>query len=469
MAYDLLPYSDRTRSYSAWGTTARGDIRTVGMAGATLGLGDTFIASLDNPSGLAMTLNGADLNFASNVIYDRNIQNYDSAMNTSNFGVAFSHYPWGFSVGYVLPYVEGQTYLTPNSAREPQEIEVSTRQFYLSGARLFFKDHLALGASLILGQAKQTITPVGAALFSSTSHSYAIGASFGATYRLPSHLLLGFSYSIPMHYNGNYESHPTSVLPGFNRSVEVPGRIGLGLGWIPNRVFRADFTSFLVGSTEGTALLRNDSIFVGQNATFQPRIGLAYIFLDYKELKGTAFLGSYFETSRIENTDSRIHETMGVELKPWIFSLGWGLDNATGYRNYLFSLGVDIFNVMAKLDIIPTAWHPPYKGIAPSPTSLSDEGLPRPMVKNWRPRGPNMNPLEVGLSIPEKLEQKAEAIGKSVGDNATSIGQGFVNFFKSKKPSKNSRKNNKKSKIQKKQEIEEFNEYEIPVLEPNTD
>jgi hypothetical protein len=35
-----LPYATRTLEYSAYSGTTRGDIRTVGMAGATLGLQD---------------------------------------------------------------------------------------------------------------------------------------------------------------------------------------------------------------------------------------------------------------------------------------------------------------------------------------------------------------------------------------------------------------------------------------------
>ena len=63
---DPLPYTVRTQPYNAWPTTVRGDIRTVGMAGASVGLGDTFIASTANPAGPAMTLQGADLSYTSN-------------------------------------------------------------------------------------------------------------------------------------------------------------------------------------------------------------------------------------------------------------------------------------------------------------------------------------------------------------------------------------------------------------------
>src|SRR3954465_6490571 len=100
-ALDLLPYSTRTHTYSAWSTAARGDLRTVGMSGATVGLADTFIAALDNPAGLAMTLNGIDANFTTNFVYDGNIQSFDKSKGFYDFGIASDSYPWGFSIGLV--------------------------------------------------------------------------------------------------------------------------------------------------------------------------------------------------------------------------------------------------------------------------------------------------------------------------------------------------------------------------------
>src|SRR5690349_14222379 len=84
---DTFPtYQTRTRPYDGWTTGVRGDLRTVGMSGATLGLAETFIASLSNPAGLAMTLNGADVNFATNTTYDGVIQ--PTAIQSYSLGIA---------------------------------------------------------------------------------------------------------------------------------------------------------------------------------------------------------------------------------------------------------------------------------------------------------------------------------------------------------------------------------------------
>src|SRR3954468_20102537 len=103
-AVEALPYTTRTQPFTGWSGTARGDIRTVGMAGATVGLADTFLATGDNPAGLAMTLNGGDLSFSSNNVYDAHIQNFDDAVSSNAYGVALPVYPWGFGLGYFGPY-----------------------------------------------------------------------------------------------------------------------------------------------------------------------------------------------------------------------------------------------------------------------------------------------------------------------------------------------------------------------------
>ena len=428
IAADLLPYSTRTNSYNGWSTDARGDIRTVGMSGATVGLGDTFIATLDSPSGLAMTLNGADSNFADNHIYDRSIQNFNNPMNVYNLGVAFNGYPWGYSLGYVVPYSEGQQYSLVASPNNPLNLSVSTSEFHLTFARLLLDNRVSVGLSLVLGQAQEQIDSLSTQT-STAFHSYALGATFGSTLNLGRHVLLGLSYSLPMHYAVSAVANPTPSLPGFFEPIEVPSRIGMGIGWIPNRFFRADFSTFVIGSTPSTALLADNSVSVGEATTVQPKIGLAYNFIDFKELKGTGFLGSYYETSRIAGVNARLHETTGIEVKPWILTVGWALDYASNYRNYIFSLGVDIFAAMAKLDIIPTAWQPPSAGIAPKPTTFSDEGLPRPIVKNWQSHGPDMNPFKVGLDIPKNIQKKATEIGETVGKTAKEIGNNITGIL----------------------------------------
>ncbi|HUP57154.1 MAG TPA: hypothetical protein VM598_06855, partial [Bdellovibrionota bacterium] len=49
----ILPYGTRTKAYSSWMPSARGDINTIGMAGATLALPLSISAAEANPAGYA--------------------------------------------------------------------------------------------------------------------------------------------------------------------------------------------------------------------------------------------------------------------------------------------------------------------------------------------------------------------------------------------------------------------------------
>lgn len=404
-----INYTTRTRSFSGFGTSVRGDIRTVGMSGATVGLGDTFIAAGNNPAGLAMTMPVGDLNFTSNNVHDSRIQDYSQSMSTTNFGTALNAYPWGFSLGYVAPYREGQNYILPSFPNNPTALSVTVRELQMGVAHVFMENRLSLGLGLTLGQSEVEYEFSQPPYDAGTVHSYALGFTLGAMWRFPQRVLLGWSYRQPMHYKGD----PGKQMPGisnFFQPVDVPGRMGFGMGWIPNRFFRADFSLFIFGNSTNTALLRDDNAPVGKRITFQPRLGAAYQFIDYRELSGTFFLGSYYETMRIQGALDRIHLTTGVETKPWIFTIGWGIDRSAGYRNYLVTLSIDIFKVMEKLDLIPRPWHPPHGGFLPPITFLSDEGLARPLVKDWIPQGPQIDPIQVGLDIPRKVEEKVKSI-----------------------------------------------------------
>ncbi len=433
-ALDLLPYTNRQHPFNAWTTTARGDIRTVGMAGATVGLADTFIASLDNPAGLAMTLYGGDTTFTSNTIYDGNTQNYDEAMYANDIGLAINLYPWGFSVGYVSPFQVGQPYGLASSPNDPTILTVKTRELYFSAARVFFNNRLALGGSLILGQSEHQMEFTNSPQLSASYHAYALGGNVGATFQFPNRFLLGLSYNLSMQYPANSLSEPTSGVTHFFQPINVPYRIGVGLGWIPNRFFRADISTFIIGTTDNAALLRDDSVIVGQYTTIQPKVGIAYQFLDFKNLQGTAFMGTYYEVTQVQDQPNRIHATGGFELKPWILTLGLGVDESQNYRNYLVSLGVDVFRVMEKLDIIPSLPRPSYVGAFPKTVSLSDEGLSQPLVKDWQATDKSVNPIQIGLDIPKRIKEKAKELGETMSNVFNS------NSNSNSNPNKNSTK-----------------------------
>jgi hypothetical protein len=197
---DTLPYSVRTHGYSGWNATVSGDVRTIGMAGATVGLADTFLATRDNPSGLAMTLQGADENYVTNQVSDSHVQNPSSPISTENFGVAVSLHPWAFSLGLVTTSREGQTYAIPSTPGF-NSVTVTSRELRMSAARLLLDDRLSVGLSLNIGQGEEEIEPQFQSGPTSVDHVYRLGTTIGGMYQLPNHFLLGASYSPPLTYS----------------------------------------------------------------------------------------------------------------------------------------------------------------------------------------------------------------------------------------------------------------------------
>jgi hypothetical protein len=420
-AQPTLPYTARRLSFSGLTTTVQGDIRTVGMGGATVGLADTFIAALDNPAGLAMTVGVGDIHYATNDIHDQHVQSFDTASSPDSVGLALGLYPWAVSLGYLSHYDEESTYRLQSLLGNPIALRVTTRELVLSAARVFFHNRLSIGAGLILGQAVREMASPLLKLDRSYA-SYTAGVTVGVTVQLPRRLLFGASFSSPLHYGGAV-SERTLPIPGFFQPVEVPWRVSLGLGFIPNRFFRADLTLHLFTATPRTALVRDEAALVGQRVTLQPRLGVAYVFADFKELKSTLFAGLYFESSRIAGTGDRLHGTLGVEARIWIITVGGGIDFAGGYRNLLVSVGADVFGILARLDVIPKFWTPPSNRMFPHPFKFADDGLARPLVPNWAPGARDVDPIQVALKIPGKLgqglrnaESELAQIGKEVAD-----------------------------------------------------
>lgn len=416
-----LPYTVRSNPYSGFATTVHGDIRTVGMAGATMGLSDSFIASADNPAGLAMSLGSAEVVFNSNWYKDNRIQDYDTAINTLHFGAAASPYPFGFSLGFFTPYRESQEYTIPGASNTAATLTADIKEFRLSAAKVFWDNKIAVGGSIIFGSSVTEYAPtLGGGDYSSYANS--LGLALGTSIQFPKHFLAGFSYTTPMYYSGDPNQSPPGI-SGFFQPIKVPFKLGFGGGWMPNRFFTADASIFFIGATPGAALLSNDSTTTPDKVTFHPRVGAGYQFADFKDFEGHAYIGAYYESVRFLSGADRMHLTWGIRTKPWIFMFSYGMDVGAGYMNYIVSSGVDLIKVMEKLDLIPKAWRPPYEGAFPRITRISDSGMPRPMVKNWKQQGPEIDPIAVGLDLPNRIEQKVLDTANKITNFTEKVGE----------------------------------------------
>jgi hypothetical protein len=173
---------------------------------------------------------------------------------------------------------------------------------------------------------------------------------------------------------------------------------------LPNRFFKASLGLYVFGSTDGVALLSDDSTLVGQNATLQPRLGFAYKAVEFKQLTVELEAGTYLEVMRTAGDPSRLHGTVGLEVKPWVINLGWAMDQARYYQDFIFSVGVDLGKLLSRLGLIPPLPQYPYGGVFPDPVHLSDAGLGHALDSGWKQRDDNV--IHIGLKMPRKIQQK---------------------------------------------------------------
>ncbi len=382
----------RQRPYNGYGTTLRGDIRTLGMAGASVGLADNFASSADNPAGTALTLDGGGIQVNRNDIRDGQIQNESDLLLARSYGVVFNEYPWGFSVGEWKVYSEGQKNLPT--------VEVSESRLQVS--RLFLDNKkLSLGTGFIMGQGREKIDQ-----YIDTDRDF--GLALGAQYLLEDRYVLGATYTTPMDFVFGSADTTSSAVPNFFQPIRVPYRVALGLGRIPNRFMRWGVSLTGVGPTSDTALVIDETRRVGSRITFHPHLGITYRFAEFKNFEGNIATGSYYEVSRLEGADNRLHLNAGLELKPWFLAIGAAIDHAPRYQNAIFSVSIDVGQLLKRLDLVHKTYQPPRGGWFPDPFRMQDEGLDRGLVKHYRDRR-NPGLIENVEDFPEKLQKRLES------------------------------------------------------------
>jgi hypothetical protein len=411
LAADQLPYTTRTRGYTGISTTITGDLRTIGMAGAPSAVSDSVTsASQENPAALSMAMDGAGLQIISVETADAQLQDFDQPVSRGSFGLGASVYPWGFAFSQQTQRAEGQDYEVSGNPISP---DIRLREYRFSASRVLLDNKLALGVSFISDQATQRLEK------DVEQSQSGLNWGVGAIYQFPRRWFGGISFTAGKTLKFDPEATPS--LPGFHQDMKLPWRANIGAGWVPNRLFMFSSTIAMIGPEGGSALLSDESRRVGEEITFQPRIGASYRWIDMRAIRGRVNLGTYYETSRLADASSRMHLTGSLEIEPWIFNFGWGFDIASNYRNTIYSGTVDLGQLAEILDIIPRPNRPAARGVLPSPQFLSDEGLARPMATHWGNRSENRpDVIELGKELPDKLrdrivdnpESSLKAIGK---------------------------------------------------------
>ncbi len=399
-----FPYSTRTRDYSAWTPATRGDINTIGMAGATVAVPTSIAAAEANPAGFSMQTASVSAQVNKVSFSDKQIQRSDEKIDSSQWGLGVSPSSWGFSIAYYSPMTESGNYISPDTGRELWT-EVSLKEFRFTVAHSFFDDEsLAIGLGPEIVKAVREIGATG---------NSAWGASYrlGALYRLPTHAVLGASFSPRTTVGPASDPQYQDDMPGFNRSVVLPMKIDIGAGWLPNRFFKAGLSLSYVGATQNTALLADETVSTGAHPTWVPRLGASYVIAEFAKLKIEAAAGAYYEVSRLDDYPDRIHGTGGLEVNPYFVNLGAGFDISSGYKNVIFSIGIDIVRTARTFELIPKDPVPPYDGFWPRADHVSADGLPAGLTMGEPKKysEPGLGDVkDIVQQIPEKIKKKTK-------------------------------------------------------------
>lgn len=401
-----LTYNNRTKAYSGYRNTISGNIRHIGLAGAGVGLADSFYGITDNPAGLGLLIDGIKIQITSNRIADGNVQSFTEPISANNFGIALSDFPWGFGLAVQTPGGENQEYRSSLTGQNIRP-DIHVREFQLSVGRMIIPRRLSLGAGLILGSGSESLERVGTPSSVIKKSDFDLGYVLGSKLYLPGKFILGVKYRRGMEYTFDTQNTNDFGIADFFQPIRLPEQLGTGIGWFPNRFFQAGAALYITGKTPDTALLNDNARLIGERVNAQPRAGMSYRFMEFSELQGRASFGLYYELSRIAAAGSRWHRTVGLELDIWIFSVGWAFDSARQYRNHIYSGGINIVRFLRKLKLAPKGRQYDKAGFFPNPAQLSNTGLPRPINPEWRPPTKEEDPglVEVGKQIPEKLQE----------------------------------------------------------------
>ncbi len=405
----ILPYSTRTRDFSSWTPSTRGDINTIGMAGATVATPISISAAEGNPAGYGMLTGSISAQINKISLGDTRLQRSGEPIDSSQWGLGVSPSHQGYSLSYYSPQTESGTYASPNTG-DTVKTEVSLKELRLTTARAFFDDHLALGISLELLKAVRELN-------SASSNAYGLSYQVGALYRLPYHILLGGSFSPQARVSPASNPDSQNIMPGFNRAVVRPLLATGGAGWIPNRFFKIGASLTYAGATDNTALLADQTVITGATATWVPRLGASYVVAEYTNFKVEGALGSYYDSSRLSDSSNRVHVTAGLEANPYFINLGTGIDIADGYKNIMLSVGIDIVRTARAFDIIPKDPVPAINKRWPDAFTILPDGLPEGLTRGEERKFGSTNVQQVEKII----EDVPGNISKRVSGEKTSV------------------------------------------------
>jgi long-subunit fatty acid transport protein len=358
-------------AYNGYGGYSVGDTRIIGMGGAYIGVSEDINGILYNPAGLVYSQKQLDLKVTRN-----KINNFQTDLNgdTKNEGFPLEYWYAGIlariispvgnnnialGMAYAVPYraaIDFDNNLTvsgiPLHVIMNMDLNVSTYSFPLA---VELGPRFSLGAVLNLYTAEEIFKTRYLNLYYDYSQRVSkTSVDFGAMYWLSDKLTVGAVFkpavTFPFDESMNYQLASDGSIRWF-RSVKLPMRAGLGLSYRVNGNISINADSnyiegqkdselvgstLLAGSTANTQFLKYamkeksvTDVHLGGNYTCRINDWLTFDF------RG----GGYFEPSRIEGVENRLHYTGGIQVYLWRLYTGLGYDGADDFENFSVIFG----------------------------------------------------------------------------------------------------------------------------------
>jgi hypothetical protein len=378
----LTPITDRNYDVDLTVGSAYGAPRTIGMGGTMVTV-EGASGLLGNPGASAvrplasqgkwdwdLTITGFVPNLGSDFDNNGLAEAEHARARLFAFGVLVYWGPWSLGIGGVSVTYNLAPMPDPAGGAAPASAEVSATVARLALARTFLDESLSIGAALRIGELSIAERAAGSdaltSIFSSSTLAGEVGAMLlppGASWRW------GLRLAVPLGVSDVVSTCDPNNCRGYilPTHVVMPWEVALGAAWRlgpaawnqrPTARFRdekalvvaADLV--VAGSLSGAggveAFVARQLQRSGEHVTLSPRLGFEYEWLPGRL---RVRLGSYWEPSRYEGVNGRIHGTLGAEIRLFSFHF-WDLERRVG-----LSLGSDAASHYANIGLSFGFWH----------------------------------------------------------------------------------------------------------------
>lgn len=307
--------------------TVIGDARQIGVSGASLASPDSVHTAMENPANAYFEEWVATLALLNSKVRDNRMNGDGVYRRSEGIGLAASSPRFGLFVGHRTPSQEFSL-----AGR------VEVQETHLGGA--FPIGNLTVGAAVISARTDWT------GFNQPQIHESAWSVSFGTRYRFSDRVQLGLSVrpSVPIQRRGD---------TSYRGLLEIPARIMLGGSIFITPEFQLHSAITIFGQQDDTVSLADPNRPAARSISTQPRLGLEYKIYEKGIVSLSSYAGTYLEPGRLDGVSTRFHYTGGAGLKVWAGRAAFAFDRASGYKNVIATVGIDVLDLLVKVKVIP--------------------------------------------------------------------------------------------------------------------